>query len=257
MKCIFPFLLLLATLGVSCSDDDVSGQVAAQVSLRFNHNWDGEEFQTSNFNTVGYANLNGEKMSVERLRYLISDVTFESSDGSSFTVEGYNLVDLTNETGLSYQLSDSVPVGNYTNVYFTFGFDNEDNQNGIYPDLNTALWNVPEMLGGGYHYMQLEGKFIDSTQTETGYQYHAIRAVDNSGEELVFEDTFFQVDLGPVEIQQNSTIAISMNIAEWFKNPNQWNLNQLHSMMMPNFEAQKAISQNGKTVFSLEGVFQE
>jgi len=99
--------------------------------------------------------------------------------------------------------------------------------------------------------MQLEGKFIATTDSETGYQYHAIRAVDMLGEELNFEDTFFTVDLGAVEIRDNTTIEIIMDIAEWFKNPIKWNLNELHSMMMPNFEAQKMIFQNGKSVFSL------
>ena len=42
-----------------------------------------------------------------------------------------------------------------------------------------------------------------------------------------------------------------MDISEWFKNPNIWNLNELNTMLMPNFEAQKIIKQNGVSVFSL------
>ena len=42
-----------------------------------------------------------------------------------------------------------------------------------------------------------------------------------------------------------------MNIAEWFKNPNIWDLNQRNTVLMPNFEAQLLMSQNGKSVFSL------
>ena len=47
-----------------------------------------------------------------------------------------------------------------------------------------------------------------------------------------------------------------MNIAEWFKNPNTWDLNQLNTVLMPNFEAQKLISANGKSVFSLGDILQ-
>jgi len=41
-----------------------------------------------------------------------------------------------------------------------------------------------------------------------------------------------------------------MNIAEWFKNPYTWDLNELNTVLMPNFEAQLLMSQNGKSVFS-------
>ena len=42
-----------------------------------------------------------------------------------------------------------------------------------------------------------------------------------------------------------------MNLAEWFKNPITWNLDDLHIMLMPNYQAQKMINQNGRSVFSL------
>jgi methanobactin biosynthesis MbnP-like protein len=171
-------------------------------------------------------------------------------------LEGHNLIDVTNGTSLSFTPNESIPIGDYTNVSFTFGFTNEDNIDGEYTDLNSASWNVPAMLGGGYHYMQLEGKFVDDIATETGYQYHAIRAVDVSGVEPEFQDTFFQVDLGLVTISDTITFDISMNVAEWFKNPNQWNLNELHSLLMPNFDAQIMMFQNGENVFELDRITQ-
>jgi hypothetical protein len=54
-----------------------------------------------------------------------------------------------------------------------------------------------------------------------------------------------------MEITSDITIEIKMNIAEWFKNPKTWNLNELNTILMPNFEAQKMMSANGKSVFSL------
>jgi len=47
-----------------------------------------------------------------------------------------------------------------------------------------------------------------------------------------------------------------MNIAEWFKTPNNWNLNELNQMLMPNANAQIMIFKNGQNVFSLESVKQ-
>jgi len=150
-----------------------------------------------------------------------------------------------------------IPIGSYSNVSFTFGFTNEDNVDGAYPDLNTALWNVPTMLGGGYHFMQLEGKFIDNVDAEIGYQYHTIRAVNNSDPaNLQFIDTFFEVDLGSVTIGNDIAFNIKMNIAEWFKNPVNWDLNVSHSMLMPDFGAQVLMFTVGKDAFSLGSITQ-
>ena len=73
---------------------------------------------------------------------------------------------------------------------------------------------------------------------------------------LILDDTSFEVDLGNVTINNNAEIEIKMNIAEWFKNPNTWDLNQLNTVLMPNFNAQKMMSANGKSVFSLGQITQ-
>jgi hypothetical protein len=246
-------------MSVSCSNsDDNNGPVVFQdvnFTFNFTHHWDGSNVTNSHFNSIQYTNANGEQLSIERLRYLISKITFQNSNGTTVVVDGYNLVDVTNNTNLSYSPNVQIPKGTYTNVSFTFGFDNEDNIDGAYADLNTEIWNVPIMLGGGYHFMQLEGKFIDDMATEVGYQYHAIRAVNNSDpNNLQFQDTFFTVDLGGVTINDNVSFEIKMNIAEWFKNPIQWDLNELHSTLMPNFGAQIMMYQNGQNVFTLGNV---
>lgn len=238
----------------SCNKDKDVSQV--QITFKFSHNWDGTAVSNANFNSIIYTNANGEDLSITKLRYLISKITFEKSSGETFILDGYNLVDVTNNTNQSFTPITTIPDGDYSKVSFTFGFDNDDNYNENYIDLNSASWNVPELLGGGYHYMQLEGKFIDNTTTETGYAYHTIRAVDNSGATQVFQDTFFEVDLGAINITNNTTFNIEMNIAEWFKNPNTWDLNVLNQMLMPNSSAQIMMYENGQNVFNLESVNQ-
>ena len=243
----------------SCgNDDNVDNQKQeVQVAFSFTHNWDGADVTSADFNTIQYTNENGEQLSIERLRYLISDVTFIKDSGEEFSVDDYNLIDVTNNTGLTYAPSIQLPEGTYTSIRFTFGFDNEDNVDGAYLDLNSASFNVPFMLGGGYHFMQFDGKYIDDTSMETGFNYHAIRAVDNPGTSPTFpQDTFFEVDLGTVSITDDATLEVRMNIAEWFKNPHIWNLNDLDTVLMPNSTAQIMMYDNGRTVFSLGNVIQ-
>jgi hypothetical protein len=251
MKKILVIIFGLVILS-SCSDEENPGVPITQVSLTFNHNWDGLSVNNTDFNSIKFRNENNDELSIERLRYLVSNITFQNQNGETLVLDGYNLVDLSDLSSLNYQLMSEIPMGTYTNVSFTFGFNNQDNQDGIYPDLNVASWNVPMMLGGGYHYMQLDGKFINESSEEQGYQYHAIRAVDRSDpENLIFQDTFFTVNLGEVIVRNNSEINIEINIAQWFKEPNLWDLNQLNSMLMPNFDAQLKMYYNGQNVFSL------
>lgn len=252
MKKIILPLVLFVTMLNSCTSDDIEQALPkTEVTFNFSHNWGGTTVASSDFNSIQYFNANNEELSIEKLRYLISKVTFHKLNGQTIVVDGYKLVDLTNNN-LSYNSGIQIPVGTYTNVSFTFGFDNDDNIDGIYPDLNSVSWGVPMMMGGGYHFMQLEGKFINNVAAETGYAYHAIKAVDNSDpNNLIFQDTFFTVNLGPVIIRENAGVEVKMNIAEWFKNPNAWNLNDRHSMLMPNFDAQVDMYENGASVFSL------
>jgi len=244
----FFYLLVIPILFISCSDnDDEKAQVS--LTLNFTHNWDGTNLATGN--TLDYTNAHGTQMSIERLRYLISNVTLSQTGANDIVLSGYNLIDVGENTGLSYVPSTAIPAGTY-NLSFTFGFNNTDNQSGVYTDLNTANFNVPDMMGGGYHYMQMDGKFMNVSSVETGYNFHAIRAVDNPGMSPTFpQDTFFVVNLGSIILTDDTTVEVQANIAEWFKTPNTWDLDALHQMLMPNSAAQIMMYENGQDVFSL------
>lgn len=258
MKKITPIFLIFLVNLFSCSEDidDKVSKSEASITFNFSHNWDGNEVTNADFNTIKFINANNDQLSIERLRYLISKITFTRNNNEKFILNGYNLVDVTNNENLSFTPTNSIPAGTYNNVAFTFGFNNEDNSNN-YADLNSASWFVPEMLGGGYHYMQLDGKFINNADKEQGFNYHSIRAVANPGPNPTFpQDTFFEVSLGEVTVFNDTTFNIEMNIAEWFKTPNNWNLNELNQMLMPNANAQIMIFKNGQNVFNLESVKQ-
>ena len=254
-KIIVLFLLFVFTL-TSCHDDNDDKVALTHTTFNFSHNWDGLPVTNSDFNNLKFTNENGELLSIERFRYLISKITFHKLDGSQTVLEGYNLVDLTNNENLSFTSTSFLTTGTYSDVTFTFGFNNEDNLNN-YADLNSASWNVPAMLGGGYHYMQFDGKFLNTASEEQSFNYHAIRAADNPGASPTFpQDTFFNVSLGAITITDNTTFNIEMNIAEWFKNPNTWDLNILNQILMPNSSAQIMMFENGQNVFSLESINQ-
>lgn len=256
LKTVFTLVWVVLFSLTSCSSgNDVPSGTQVLTTFKFTHNWDGTPVNNSDFNNFKYTNAHGELLSIERLRYLISDIVLTTSSNEKLVLDVYNLVDVTNANNLIFTPQIRVPKGSY-NISFKFGFDNEDNAKN-YPDLNSESFNVPDNLGGGYHYMQFDGKFINADDAEQGFNYHAIRAVDNPGMNPTFpQDTFYTVNLGVITITDDPEIEVQMNIAEWFKTPNLWDLNELNQMLMPNSSAQIEMFENGQTVFSLGTVTQ-
>ena len=250
MKKIIYFFIIAITF-LSC-DEPVECCVnpqPANITLQFTHNWDGVPISSSDFNDFKFTTENGESVSIEKLRYLVSNIKVGN------TVKDYQLINIGENTGLKIDFTEA-NLGS-TFLKFTFGLKDVDNKDGEYQDLNSVSFNVPGMLGGGYHYMQFDGKYKDTNNQDANFNYHAIRAVDRSDPtNLIFRDTSFEFDIGTYNIEKDTTIEIKVNIAEWFKNPTTWNLNELNTVLMPNFEAQKMMSANGKSVFSVGDITQ-
>lgn len=259
------FIAFLALTACNSDDDTNSTLEDVNVAFNFTQNWDGNKIQNSDYQTTAYVNANGESMTLSKLNYLISDITFTSTqDGTIYNSEDYNLVLAREGENVNFTPNIKIPQGDY-NVSFTFGFDNEDNdkENG-YPDLNSqdGFWNVPAPLGGGYHFQRIEGTYINSNSETTNFQFHTVRANKHSTlppgpgtlEEL--RDTSFSVNLGTVSIQNTTTVEVKANVAEWFKNPITWDLNTRYQVLMPNFQAQLDMNQNGADVFTLGTVSQ-
>jgi len=249
-------ILAFAFVFMACEkDNDDNISAVTTVNFKFTHKWEETEVSNSDFNTINFTNAFGNELSIERLRYLISKIKLTKNTGEVITIDEYNLVDLEDANSLNFSTNQTVAVGSYSDISFVFGFTNEDNTDGNYADLNSATWNVPVMLGGGYHYMQMDGKYINSSNVESGYNYHVIRAVDNPGPNPTFpQDTFFEVSLGEITLTGTTEITIAMNIAQWFKQPNTWNLNEYNQMLMPNSTAQILMYQNGQNVFNLVSI---
>lgn len=244
------FLLLLVVCFAACetNDDPIEN---TSVSIDFSHRFNQQAVTSSNFNALQYTNGFGTTLSLTRLRYLISEISFTNQQGIKTLVKDYQLIDVGENTGM---LIDGITLAEGTySLNMRFGFSQTANTSSIYPDLNAASWNVPQMLGGGYHYMQMEGRFLDLNNQESIYAYHTISAVQNPGPDNIREDTSIELTLGEVNITQDAIqINVTMDIDQWFENPNLWDLNLLNGMLMGNYTAQKLMQENGQTVFSLQ-----
>jgi len=247
MRKKYCLLILILILVTRCSEEkECCVQPQFTITLNFTHHWNGLKITPQDFNELKFTNENGERLSIERLRYLVSNISLING-------KNYHLIDVGENSGTSITIPELTDES-YT-LSFRFGFSGEDNTDGAYQDLNSASFSVPGMLGGGYHFMQLDGKYVDNNNEASGFNYHMIKAVDRTDpDNLKFEDTSFEVNLGTIVVANTTEIEIKMNLAEWFKNPNTWNLNELNTILMPNFEAQKMMRENGEAVFSLSAV---
>lgn len=243
---LFLITIILVTMN-SCNTDDPIA-TSGNILFDFTHNWDGDPVTADDFNLFQYTNANGQQMSISKLRYLISNIALHKTDGSTLPINGYLLVDLSTNT--TFASISNIPFDTYSSISFTFGFDEADNIDGFYADLNSASWNWPEMLGGGYHFMQLEGMYVDGL-IEAPYTYHMGTARLSPG---VFEANHFEVFINGFTSTSDVTVAVKMNISEWFKNPYIWDLNTYNTDLMANYDAQILMNENGNSVFSLGNV---
>ncbi len=239
-------ILALSFLFSACGSDDDNTTAEVDVNFKFSQTFDGTSFTAEDLSSTVYTNEMGHELTISSLRYLISKMVLTNSEGETFPVGDYHLVDVSEAETLSLNPNVSIPEGNYT-LSFIYGFDEEDNEDGVYPDLNSVSWNWPSMVGGGYHFLQMDGNYDVNTEPAP-FNFHNGTARVSEG---VFEQNFVPVNLtNTLTLSEGSTINIQMDIAEWFKNPYTWDLNIYSTNLMPNYDAQKLMQQNAATVFS-------
>ncbi len=246
--------LITLLLFISCSSNEDDTLQSKKITINFVHKWDDALVTKADFNTQKFETRNEDNVSIERYRYLLSNIKLVDANNNETDLSDYLLIDLGEEQNLSFETDKVVLNGTYS-LNFTFGFSDEDNTDGVYADLNSTSFFVPAMLGGGYHYMQFDGKYTSATTTTpSGFNYHVIRAANiTDPANPVYQDTSIPISLTDIEVT-NSDIVINVNIDinQWFEDPNTWDLNTLNQALMPNFDAQILMNANGATVFSLD-----
>lgn len=221
------------------------------ITIDFEHMANGQTVVLGT-NDMPYKNALNQNFKIDELRYLISDVTFHQDNGESFTINDYHYVDLSDPSTLTYQPSMQIPEGNYTSVSFTFGFDQEDNVPGKYPELNGLNWNWNMMgMDLGYHYMQINGVY-DSLGTPKGFMTHMGPAMKMDGMTHLVVNNHFEAVLqnADFKLDRDFGFTIVMDVEEWYANPYTWDFNKYNMNVMMDYDAQRWLNVNGPTVFS-------
>ena len=249
------FIIILCTLTIlSCKNHEKHGS----IELFFTHTIDEQPIQ---WNLPIYTNVAGNKYEVRDVKYFISRMSFVDAEGKPVAVKqdaGIHYVDCNPKYANTLRWTiNEIPHGHYTAISFVFGLDAEDNQSNrfVNPPENNFSW--PDVLGGGYHYMQINGKFLNDKDTMQNMNIHTgIGQIRESGEITQFVHNYFTVTL-PVDFSVSAdkvlpVIKLNMEIQRWFDTPNVYNIEEFGTGIMQNQRAQELLRENGWNVFGIK-----
>jgi len=263
----YSFLILLAVLMTfvfSCTKDEPAPK-EAKIVLNFTQFC---EDQPLEYDTMKYVNAAGNHYLVNEIQYFISDVKLHRSDGTFQLIDQFediHYVDTDIPATQSWQVFDPIKPGEYSKISFTFGISEEKNQSLMFvnPPERDMFW--PDVLGGGYHYLKLNGKWLADNSTIKPFNFHLGIGQIYAGGEINtdsitgFVQNYFEVELpnSAFTISDGDTLhfEIRMNVENWFQNPHIYNHDEWGGDIMQKQDAMKTACENGKKdVFSFEKI---
>ena len=178
MNRIFILLSALSTVFISCkkdTDTSYNSNTKAELSVEFDNIAGSSDLQ---LNTGVYTNAVGEKLTVTKLKYYVSNFVLTRTDGTVYTVPQdscYFLIDESDET--THEPILKVPEGEYKTLSFIVGVDSLRSTKDI--SLRGGALD-PTAEGGdmywgwnsGYIFFKIEGTSPASTSMGGTFMYH-------------------------------------------------------------------------------------
>jgi hypothetical protein len=207
------------------------------MALRVNHVCNN---QILIYDSLLYINAAGEAYRIEHLEYYLSDFTLYSSDGTIYTDSSVYYIDARSPEQVLINL-DSIPPGHYYKMTCHVGVDSLRNVEGSLPNtMENAAMVWPEFMGGGYHFMKLEGRFQSAALW--GFAVHL-------GSNQALPLCEMQTDFALKYI--NHSAMMTMDVNEWFQIPHTYSFINDGNYTMGNQILMGKIRDNGKDVLSI------
>jgi hypothetical protein len=263
--CTVLVILFAFIMVSSCKKDPVvetPTSTSGNLKIEFSHSVGSDSLV---LHSNQYVNEAGNHYEIDELMYFISDVTLHLHNGSTKFIDettALHYVNVTMPATLLWNISDTISQGAIDSVSFIFGLSAARNQSNIFvnpPESNMA-W--PDILGGGYHYMMLNGKWTDPSLVDQPFNFHmgigqiyTDTITHNTSTITGYVQNYFTVTLPTPGLAINpnstSTLKLQMDISSWFKTPHTWDFNYWGGAVMQNQRALNTIKENGFDVFSV------
>jgi hypothetical protein len=262
--CIYALGIILLFLSAGCvkkKEDSQTGTPSARIEFDIRHLVDGKELQK---NSLIYKNASGNPYMICGLKYFLSDITFYRDKGAAIPIHLWKDIFYIDEdipSTKSILFYDLMPPGKYDSISFIFGIIAEKNQSFMFvnpPEVN-MFW--PEILGGGYHYLMLDGKWKDSTGDLQPFNFHLGIGQLYHGSEYntdsiyAYVQNYFRVGFPEAifELDDRETLicTLTMNVESWFTTPYNFDFNIWGGAIMQNQQAMQIARSNGQDVFAI------
>lgn len=238
---VFTLLLL-----ISCKKDSAIIEDAAPSENRFSSADISVYLKNNNlsviWDTLNNINSAGNTYSIHNVNFYLSNINLKKDDGTFYSSNKIFYIDPSYGSKSIIHL-DSIPKGNYTEIVYLIGIDSIRN---IDFGLGTTIDNLnmawPTAMGGGYHFIKMEGHYLDTSHTSQGYAIHI-----GKNENLI------KIKITQHLSQQNASHQYSLlfNINEVFMNPYIYNLNIDNNYTMSDSVAMRKIKTNIQDAFTI------
>lgn len=247
---------------VAACQDDPPDPVKQGLEITFSHKVDGSDLIVNN---MIYTNAAGNPYEVTEIMYFISNVKLYHQDGRVINLANWDdihYVDTNIPTTYDWLISNDVPSGTYDSLTFTFGISSAQNESFMFVNPPEVNMSWPSVLGGGYHYLMLNGWWKDMVNVRRPFNFHfGIGQIyeNNSGQVsdiIGFVDNSFTVtptgNAFELKEGQITQLKLVMNVESWFETPIIYDHNQWGGAIMQIQEAMHIGCLNGQDVFTLE-----
>ncbi|MDB6017521.1 MAG: hypothetical protein JWR19_2010 [Pedosphaera sp.] len=199
-------------LGAIYPADGASANLKFQIVPQFNG-------ASLAFDSLTNATTAGQRISVTRLDFLLSNIALHRPDGTWVAQTNWFAYVSAREGKTRFELNN-IPTGNYDRVRFLIGLTPEINHKDaaefpathpLNPDVNGLHWGWT----GGYVFLALEGNWQQPDGKQSGYSYH-----------LATDRQLMTVEL-PVllNLSSNQEVRLALNVDQIFARPARFVLN--------------------------------
>jgi len=212
------------------------------------------------FNKLIYNNLSGNKYMLKELQYFVSDIKLQRKDGTIIPLnlsKNIHYVDNDLPATLSWALPSLKVNDTCYSISFRFGLSKQNNRSFLFRNRPENLMAWPDMMGGGYHYMKMNLKYIDKDKQLSNFNCHLGPYMTNNTDTSSVVDNSFEVTLTPptpiIILPVNTTdIQLQMNINKWFDGKFRMDMNQYPDGIMDNETAMQQFCNNGAKAFTIK-----
>lgn len=177
-----------------------------------------------------YTNAAGNPYQVELVRWFISDVTLYRKGQAPVIISkatdmkyGIHYIDTDIPSTLTWSPDFLIPEGDYDSIGFVFGIDAVKNISGLFKNSPEKDFFWPDILGGGYHYLQFNGFYKDSNNVRKTFNFHLGIGQHYTATDTTFIQNYFTVNLKNSAFKsvnnEKREVQIIMNLDKWFEYP--------------------------------------